>query len=146
MIAFFFTIPIRSTMPMMEMTFRSTLKSISASMAPTLADGRVEMIVSGWTRLSYKMPRTIYTASSAVRIRMGSVLSDCWYASSVPGKKPGMVEGVPSRFCNWLMLDVASLNDKFDARLKDTVTEGNKPVWLTASGIVLDWRSEEQGV
>jgi len=37
------------------------------------------------------------------------------------------------------MLDVASLKDKFGARLKDTVTEGNKPVWLTASGIVLDW-------
>ena len=52
MMAFFFTIPISSTMPMMEMILRSSLKSISASMAPTLADGRVEMMVNGWTRLS----------------------------------------------------------------------------------------------
>jgi hypothetical protein len=52
--------------------------SISASIAPTLADGSVEMIVSGWTRLSYRMPSTMYTASSAVRIRIGSVPSDCW--------------------------------------------------------------------
>ena len=37
---------------MMEMTFRSMLKSISASMAPTLAEGSVEMMVSGCTRLS----------------------------------------------------------------------------------------------
>ena len=78
MMAFFFTIPISSTMPMMEMMFRSSLKSINASMAPTLADGRVEMIVSGCTRLSYKMPRTMYTASSAVRTSTGSVLRDCW--------------------------------------------------------------------
>ena len=52
MIAFFFTIPMSSTMPMIETTFRSSRKSISASIAPTLADGSVEMIVSGWTRLS----------------------------------------------------------------------------------------------
>ena len=57
----------------------------------------------------------------------------------MPAKKPCSVEGAPSRFCNWLMLAVASLNDMFGARLKDTVTEGNKPVWLTASGVVLAW-------
>ena len=37
------------------------------------------------------------------------------------------------------MLAVASLKDTFGARLKDTVTEGNKPVWLMASGVVLAW-------
>ncbi len=59
MIAFFFTIPISNTMPMIEMTFRSSLNIISASIAPTLAEGSVEMIVSGCTRLSYRMPSTI---------------------------------------------------------------------------------------
>ena len=59
MIAFFFTMPISSTMPMMEMTFRSILKSISASIAPTLAEGRVERIVIGCTRLSYRIPSTM---------------------------------------------------------------------------------------
>ena len=52
MMAFFFTMPISSTMPMMEITFRSILNSISASMAPTLAEGSVEMMVSGCIRLS----------------------------------------------------------------------------------------------
>ena len=52
MIAFFFTMPINNTMPIIEMTFRSCLNTMRASMAPTLADGSVEMIVSGWTRLS----------------------------------------------------------------------------------------------
>ena len=56
-------------MPMIEMTLRSSSKSISASMAPTLAEGRVEMMVMGWTRLSYRTPRTMYTAISAVRMR-----------------------------------------------------------------------------
>ena len=50
--AFFLTMPMSRMMPMMEMTLRSMLKSMSASMAPTLAEGSVEMMVSGWTRLS----------------------------------------------------------------------------------------------
>ena len=52
MIAFFFTMPISRMMPMIEITLRSILNSISASMAPTLAEGKVEMMVSGCTRLS----------------------------------------------------------------------------------------------
>ena len=52
MIAFFFTMPISRMMPMIEITLRSILKSMSASMAPTLADGKVEMMVKGWIRLS----------------------------------------------------------------------------------------------
>ena len=52
MMAFFFTMPISNTIPIMEITFRSILNSISASIAPTLAEGSVEMMVSGCTRLS----------------------------------------------------------------------------------------------
>ena len=33
--------------------------SISAIKAPTPADGKVEIIVNGWIRLSYRMPSTI---------------------------------------------------------------------------------------
>ena len=62
---------------MIEMTFRSKPKTMSASMAPTLAGGSVEMIVRGWTMLSYNIPRTIKTASSAVVTRIGSVERDC---------------------------------------------------------------------
>ncbi len=59
MMAFFFTMPISNTMPIMEMTLRSLWKIINASMAPTLAEGRVEIIVRGWTRLSYRIPSTM---------------------------------------------------------------------------------------
>ena len=55
-------------MPMMEMIFRSSLKRSNASIAPTLADGRVEMIVSGWTRLSYKIPRTMKVIKKLVKV------------------------------------------------------------------------------
>ncbi len=48
MMAFFFTSPISRMMPIMAMTLRSVLVSISASSAPTPAEGRVERIVMGW--------------------------------------------------------------------------------------------------
>ena len=51
-IAFFFTMPIRSTMPMIDITSNCVFVSIIARMAPKLADGRVERIVMGWMRLS----------------------------------------------------------------------------------------------
>ena len=51
-IAFFSTIPISSTMPIRPMTDNSLLHSISASKAPTAAEGSVEIIVSGCARLS----------------------------------------------------------------------------------------------
>ena len=40
MMAFFFTMPISSMMPMIEITLRSILKSISASMAPDAGRGQ----------------------------------------------------------------------------------------------------------
>jgi hypothetical protein len=49
MIAFFLTMPISRMMPMMLMTPRSLPVIISASSAPTPADGSVERIVSGCT-------------------------------------------------------------------------------------------------
>ena len=54
MIAFFFTMPISRIMPIIAMTLRSTLKSSSATIAPTPAEGSVDRIVSGWIKLSYK--------------------------------------------------------------------------------------------
>ena len=52
MIAFFFTMPTSITMPIIAMTDRSILNTISISSAPTPADGRPEMIVIGWMKLS----------------------------------------------------------------------------------------------
>jgi len=52
MIAFFFTMPIRSTMPMTAITLRSLPVSSNDSKAPMPADGSVERIVIGWIKLS----------------------------------------------------------------------------------------------
>ena len=59
MMAFFFTMPISRMMPMIETMLRSLPEMISASSAPTPADGRVERIVTGWMKLSYSTPSTI---------------------------------------------------------------------------------------
>ena len=48
MIAFFLTMPISRMMPMNAMIVNSVSNSSSAISAPTLAEGSVEMIVSGW--------------------------------------------------------------------------------------------------
>ena len=48
MMAFFFTMPISSTMPISAMTLKSLRQMISASSAPTPAEGSVERIVIGW--------------------------------------------------------------------------------------------------
>ena len=48
MIAFFFTMPISRMMPTMPSTDRLKPHRVSASRAPTPAEGRVERIVTGW--------------------------------------------------------------------------------------------------
>ena len=52
MMAFFLTMPTSMTMPIMAMTDSSILNSISVRIAPMPADGRPEMIVIGWMKLS----------------------------------------------------------------------------------------------
>ncbi len=47
--AFFFTMPINSMIPIRAIRLKGALKSSSARSAPTPADGRVERMVSGWT-------------------------------------------------------------------------------------------------
>ena len=47
MIAFFFTMPIKSRTPITAMTLSSFPNAISANTAPTPADGSVERIVIG---------------------------------------------------------------------------------------------------
>ncbi len=59
MIAFFFTMPISSTMPTSATSDRSSPNAISASSAPMPAEGRVDRIVTGWIVLSYSTPSTM---------------------------------------------------------------------------------------
>ena len=56
MIAFFLTMPISNITPIMAIRSNWVLNINNASTAPTPADGRVEMMVMGWIRLSYRMP------------------------------------------------------------------------------------------
>ncbi len=48
MIAFFFTMPMSRMMPISAMSDMSVRQTISASSAPTPAEGRLERIVIGW--------------------------------------------------------------------------------------------------
>ncbi len=50
--------PISSTSAIIEITDSSVLVPNNASNAPTPAAGRVDRIVTGWIRLSYRMPST----------------------------------------------------------------------------------------
>ena len=59
MIAFFFTIPISRMMPMMDSTDSSPPVTTMASSAPSPADGNVDRMVSGCSRLSYSTPSTM---------------------------------------------------------------------------------------
>ena len=59
MMPFFLTMPISSMMPISAMIDGSRSKMRSAISAPRPADGSVEMMVSGWARLSYRTPSTM---------------------------------------------------------------------------------------
>src|SRR5690348_9935262 len=80
------------------------------------------------------MPRIRYTTISALRIRIGTVESDCWKACAVPAKVVWIVDG---RFMSWVIFSTAAVacpsEDPGD-RLKLIVTEGNWPPWLMISG------------
>ena len=69
---------------MIATTLRSWRKRISASNAPTPADGSVDRIVIGWIKLSYKTPSTMYTVTSAARISNGSLDSEFVKDAAVP--------------------------------------------------------------
>ena len=58
MMAFFLTMPTSMTMPIMAITDSSMRNRIRVSSAPMPADGRPEMMVIGWMKLSYRMPST----------------------------------------------------------------------------------------
>jgi hypothetical protein len=72
----------------------------------------------------------------AVIASIHSFASEAWYAAAVPAKKPRTVPGIFSRCCICETILVASLNDMFEARLNDTVTDGKELVWLMMSGVV----------
>ena len=59
MMAFFFTMPMSRMTPITAISENSVFSRISASTAPTPAEGSVERMVIGCTKLSYSTPSTI---------------------------------------------------------------------------------------
>ena len=59
MMAFFFTMPMSSSTPIMAIRLNSLPVASRASSAPTPAEGRVDRMVNGCKVLSYSMPSTI---------------------------------------------------------------------------------------
>ena len=59
MIAFFFTMPISMMMPTKEIDVQLVVKDQQRGSAPRPAEGRPERIVSGWMKLSYRIPSTM---------------------------------------------------------------------------------------
>ncbi len=91
MMAFFLTMPTSMTMPIMAITDRSILNNISVSSAPMPADGRPEMMVIGWMKLSYRMPSTTKAAKTAATTRMPWPFKDSWNTWALPWK-PVMID------------------------------------------------------
>src|ERR1700691_1240013 len=140
---FFFTMPISSTRPMIATTLKSWRKRINARKAPTPADGNVDRIVIGWTKLSYKTPSTMYTVTSAARISKGSLASELVNDAAVPWNPACRLGGRCMSFCTLSTAVMASPRAAFGPRLKDTVIAGNCPWWLMESASVVFSKCEK---
>src|ERR1700732_2369456 len=84
------------------------------------------------------MPRMMYTAISAARIRIGVLLSELWNACALPWKLVAIEGGRwSSRVARWIAVTAAPI-EVFGGRLKLRVTDGNWPWWLTAIGATVE--------
>src|SRR5690606_20213082 len=126
--------PISSTTPISAMMEKSCPTAHSAKMAPTPADGSVERIVNGCTKLSYSTPRRMYTVASAARMSQGWVASDSWNACAVPRNTPLMDAGGSSSATACETSRTASPNATPEAVLNETVAEGTIPSWAMLNG------------
>ena len=65
--------PINKITPIMAMMENSVSNSIKANKAPTPAEGKVDKMVIGCSRLSYSTPSTKYSVTKAARMSKGCV-------------------------------------------------------------------------
>ena len=93
MMAFFLTMPTSITMPIIAITDSSMLNSIRVRIAPMPAEGSPEMMVIGWMKLSYKMPRITNAANTAARISTPCPRKLSWNTWAVPEKPVAIVTG-----------------------------------------------------
>ena len=64
-----------------------------ASKAPSAADGRVERMVSGWMKLSYNTPSTMYIVTTAASTSSRVLDSEAWNAEAAPWKLVSILAG-----------------------------------------------------
>src|SRR3954470_12696621 len=69
-------------------------------------------------------------------MRIGSLASDSWKAWAVPAKLPRIVAGRLIRVSASLIASTAWPRATPGGRLKEIVTDGNWPEWLTVRGAV----------
>ncbi len=67
----------------------------------------------------------------------GWVASESWNACATPAKRPWMLAGRPIRRAAFCTAATASPSATPGARLKEMVTAGKRPWWLTWSGAEL---------
>ena len=77
--------------------------------------------------------------TSAARMSNGWLASAAWKACAVPVNFPLMVVGKSIVRSAASIALTASPSATFGARLKNTVTEGNRPWWFTWMGPVPIW-------
>ncbi len=109
--------------------------SSSAASAPTVAEGRVDRIVTGWMKLSYSTPSTMYITSTAARISHSVEESEPRKASAAPWKRDSMLAGRPISVSAASIAVTASPSDTPGARLNEIVVAGNWPMWLRSSAL-----------
>src|SRR5580658_5331097 len=84
----------------------------------------------------------MYTVTSAARISTGSFANDAVNAWAVPWNAPWMLAGMPISSLTIFTALTASPSEAFGARLKESVTTGNWPWWLTVIGADESFTSE----
>src|ERR1700678_1702363 len=100
---------------------------MSASKAPTPAEGSVERMVTGWMKLSYNTPSTMYTVTRAANINRASLDSEFLNDAAVPWKSACKLGGMFMSACTLSIAVMALPRAALGARLNETVTEGNCP-------------------
>ena len=125
MIAFFLTMPISRTMPMMPITSRSLPAIISASNAPMPAEGNVDRIVTGMNEALVQHAQ--HDVDGDEGGDQQEDLARQGILESLGGTLKALVidGGKCTAWIAWLMSSTAVLSDAPSVRLKDTVTAGN---------------------
>ncbi len=134
MMAFFFTIPMSRITPISAMMLNSVCHTMSASTAPTPAEGRVEMMVIGMHVALVKHAEHDVDREQCRRDEQR--LARERLLERICGAREYAVDevGMWISCMAWFIARVASLKDMPACRLNDSVVEANSPCDLPRGG------------